>query len=105
MHDINLPFSSGSLEFSGGIMDSLSSPKEKSFTVRDRRNLDVCSNKVNNYLGHRKIFDKSESNNEDKWNGRHTFPLVDMHFSSASAIYVALLLIASSLLKIKRQPL
>ena len=85
MQDIDLPFSSSSLDFSVGIMDPLSSPKEKSFTVRDSRNLDGCSSKVNNYFGHRKVFDKDESNNEGRWNGRYAFSHVDMHLNSATA--------------------
>ncbi|KAH7542831.1 hypothetical protein FEM48_Zijuj02G0116600 [Ziziphus jujuba var. spinosa] len=40
MQDINLPFSSSCLDFSMGIVDPLSSPKEKSFTVRDKLHLD-----------------------------------------------------------------
>ncbi|KAF3454797.1 hypothetical protein FNV43_RR05245 [Rhamnella rubrinervis] len=90
MQDINLPFSSSSLEFSVGIMDPLSSPKEKSFTVRDSRNLDGCSSKVNNYFGHRKIFDEDESNSEGKWNGpsasypKHHTPEFDHDFLNSN---------------------
>lgn len=72
MQDINLPFSSNCLDFSTGTMDPLSSLKEKSCTFRERRHLDNRSGKLNDYFGHRNIFEEDESSNEDKWNGRHT---------------------------------
>ncbi|XP_024927050.1 uncharacterized protein LOC107411566 isoform X3 [Ziziphus jujuba] len=74
MQDINLPFSSSCLDFSMGIVDPLSSPKEKSFTVRDKLHLDNHTGKLNDYFGHRNFFEEDKSSNEDKWNAASSFP-------------------------------
>ncbi|PON36400.1 hypothetical protein TorRG33x02_349400 [Trema orientale] len=65
IEDIDVPLGTDYLDFSSGIMDSLCSPKDNSFTVHDHWQQDSYSSKRNSSFRHP---------NEDKWNGRPTFP-------------------------------
>lgn len=61
MQDVDLPLDSNPLEFSSDIMDPLSSPKRRSFALRETRQHDGYSSKKNSYIGY---------HNEDEWDGR-----------------------------------
>ncbi|PON37690.1 hypothetical protein PanWU01x14_318480 [Parasponia andersonii] len=65
VEDIDVPLSIDCLDFSSGIMDSLCTPKDNSFTVPDRWQQDSYSSKRNSSFIHP---------SEDKWNGRPSFP-------------------------------
>ncbi|EXC19527.1 hypothetical protein L484_010656 [Morus notabilis] len=63
MQDIDLLHDSNPFKFSSDIMDSLSSPKQRSFTVREARD-DGYNSKKNSHFSH---------HNDNEWDDRTTF--------------------------------